>query len=77
MWKQTRETENGSQGSTRYNSVNLSQCCTRRREPNRAIGVYSAGSTPLYKENAMKGIVAYFLGIPIVIIILLYVTGIF
>jgi len=25
----------------------------------------------------MKGIVAYFLGIPIVVIILLYVTGIF
>ncbi|MDZ4310263.1 MAG: hypothetical protein U1A24_06880 [Cypionkella sp.] len=29
------------------------------------------------KETAMKGIVAYFLGIPIVVIILLYVTGIF
>ncbi len=46
-------------------------------EPNRAIGVYPAGSTRQYKENAMKGIAAYFLGIPIVIIILLYVTGIF
>ncbi|OYU40876.1 MAG: hypothetical protein CFE33_01990 [Pseudorhodobacter sp. PARRP1] len=29
------------------------------------------------KESVMKGIVAYFLGIPIVVIILLYVTGIF
>ncbi|MES2435741.1 MAG: hypothetical protein V4586_18170 [Pseudomonadota bacterium] len=29
------------------------------------------------KENTMKGIAAYFLGIPIVVIILLYVTGIF
>ncbi|MDB5658424.1 MAG: hypothetical protein JWS10_1039 [Cypionkella sp.] len=29
------------------------------------------------KEIAMKGIVAYFLGIPIVVIILLYVTNVF
>lgn len=29
------------------------------------------------KESPMKGIAAYFLGVPIVVIILLYVTDIF
>lgn len=29
------------------------------------------------KETAMKGIIAWLLGVPIVVIILLYVTGIF
>ena len=29
------------------------------------------------KETAMKGVIAYFLGIPIVIIILLYMTDVF
>lgn len=28
-------------------------------------------------EEGMKGIIAWFLGVPIVVIILLYVTGIF
>jgi hypothetical protein len=29
------------------------------------------------KETAMKGIFAYFLGIPLVIIVVLYLTGVF
>jgi len=33
--------------------------------------------TQATKESSMKGIIAWFLGVPIVLIILLYVTGIF
>ena len=46
-------------------------------EPNRAKGVYQQVRHVNIKEIAMKGVAAYFLVIPIVVIILLYVTGIF
>ena len=44
-------------------------------EPVHAVGHYSANRKP--KEIAMKGIAAYILGVPILVIVLLYVTDIF
>ncbi|MDR5654426.1 hypothetical protein [Ruixingdingia sedimenti] len=49
----------------------------RWRQGGRGVTLGPAAMSPHRKEKPMKGIIAWLLGVPIVVIILLYVTGIF
>ena len=57
--------------------INPDQKIVRQRGTKPPISGFPDKFETAKKESVMKGIVAYFLGIPIVVIILLYVTGIF
>lgn len=54
--------------------LEIKSATSPKMEPHLA---YPCWFTAAKKEKKMKGIIAYLLGIPIVLIVILYVTGIF